>query len=127
MSYVVLWIDHEHAKIFNFKSEHPEFTNLPNRHHNNHHNSSRQENEKKEQLKKFYHDVHDKISTAKGLLIVGPGLAKTEFKSYLESHHAKNLVSSIVGVETMDKHTDKEIVALAKKFFHKYNLFQAQS
>ncbi len=123
MSYMVLWLDHSHAKIFNFKSEEPEVSDCPNRHHTNHHNTRHQENEKAEQLKKFYHDVHDQILAAKELLIVGPGFAKNEFKTYLETHHAKGLSRSIIGLETMDKATDGEIKNIAKKFFHKYNLF----
>ena len=123
MSYMALWIDHDHAKIFTFKNEDPEVLHLENRHHTNHHNSSRQENEKQEQLKKYFAEVHDKILSAKGVLILGPGLAKNEFKSYLETHHPKGLAKSILGVETMDKATDNEVKAAAKKFFHKFNLF----
>jgi stalled ribosome rescue protein Dom34 len=73
MSYIVLWIDHDHAKIFNFKNETPETSHLKNHHHLNHHNTRHQENEKHEEQKKFYHEVHDKITGAKGLLLVGPG------------------------------------------------------
>lgn len=123
MSYMVLWMDHDHAKIFNFKSESPEISHLSNKHHVNHHNTGHVEHEKLEQQKKFYHELSEKIAPAERLLLVGPGLAKNEFKNYLLSHHAQGVAKSIVGTEAMDKISDGEIQALAKKFFHKYNLF----
>ena len=116
---MVLWIDHEHAKIFNFKSEEPEISHFANRHHSTAH----QAKEKSEHLSQFYHEVHDKVLNAKGLLIVGPGVAKREFKTYLEDHHSNGLNKAVLGLESMDKATDGEIKNLAKKFFHKFNLF----
>jgi stalled ribosome rescue protein Dom34 len=125
MSYMALWIDHDDARIFNFKEQEPEVSHLPNRHHVNHHNTRHQENEKQEQLKMFFHEVHDKILSAKGILILGPGFAKNEFKAYLEAHHPKGLGKSILELQPMDKATDNEIKEKARKFFHQYNLFQS--
>ncbi len=124
MFYTTLWIDHSEAKIFNFaKKEDPDIFHLPNVHHTSHHNPSHIENEKKEQLKKFYHDIQDKIKNSEGVLIVGPSFAKNEFQAYLQTHHPKGLGKSILGLQPMDKATDHEITELSKQFFLKYELF----
>lgn len=125
MFYTTLWIDHSEAKIFNFvKEQAPDIFHLSNQHHTTHHNPGHIENEKKEQLKKFYHDVQDKIKNTEGVLIVGPSFAKNEFQTYLQTHHPKGLGKSILGLQLMDKASDGEITKLSEKFFHKYQLFQ---
>jgi hypothetical protein len=50
------------------------------------------------------------------VLIVGPGLAKGELVKHLGSHDPV-WRKKIVGVETVDHPTDKEVVAHARKYF----------
>lgn len=125
-SYIVLWLDHDQASIYDFKTQEPEITHMHNRHHMNHHNVGRQVHEKLEEQKKFFHEVQDKVLVAKGVLILGPSTAKHEFVSYVKDHHGKGLADRILGVETMDKASDNQIVALSRKYFHKLNLFEPQ-
>jgi len=51
------------------------------------------------------------------VLLVGPGVAKNHFVSYLEEHHQKKLANRIVGTEAMDHPSDAQIVAFARKYF----------
>jgi hypothetical protein len=50
------------------------------------------------------------------ILIFGPGEAKGELKKRLEKH---KLGGRIVGIETVDKMTDRQIAAKVRKFFPK--------
>lgn len=122
MSYYVLWIDHNHATVFNFSPKGESISHLENTHHQNHH-TNHWEQEKVEQQKKFYADIGNQLSEDGKFLLLGPSQAKLEFKKYLEDHDKRNLAQAIVGVETLDKLSDGQVRDFAKKYFHKYNLF----
>lgn len=68
-----------------------------------------------QQLKKYYQEVLQELANADKILIFGPGMAKTEF--YKEARKSKKLAAKIVGVETTDKMTEKQIVAKVREFF----------
>jgi hypothetical protein len=51
---------------------------------------------------------------AESILIFGPGEAKGELKERLER---KNLGGSILGIETVDKMTDRQIAAKVRQYF----------
>ncbi len=122
MSYCLVWIDHEHAKIFNFTADGKTENTVKNHHHDTKH-SSHAEQAKKNDLQKYFHQVADQVKDASHLLIVGPGMAHKEFNTHLETHHHADLAKKVIGSEPMDKGTDGEIVNMAKKYFQKYNLF----
>lgn len=67
-------------------------------------------------LDKYYDDVITQINGAESILLFGPGEAKGEFKKRLES---KGLGGHIVGVETVDKMTDNQIVAKVRQHYQK--------
>lgn len=121
MAHYVVWMDHQHAKLFKFvpgevvKSE---VQSHGAKHHNGHLDNANQNH-----LHKFYNDLASHLKDADEVLIVGSGVAKTEFKHYVEKHGDKSLNKKIVGVENMDKATDKEIEIKARSFFTKHDLF----
>jgi stalled ribosome rescue protein Dom34 len=121
MSYCVVWVDHEHAKIFKFMPGSVQKSEVKK--HGSHHHAGHHTSEDKNHVHKLYQDLAHALQDSTEILIVGDGVAKTEFKHYLENHNDKKLVSKVVGVETMDKATDKEIEIKARKFFTKVNLF----
>lgn len=121
MSHCVVWIEHDHAKVFSYSPEGSQKSEIKNKYTGSHH-TGHFEQEKKNNLKKYYHDLAQQLKDAEKLLLVGPGLAKTEFRNHLEQDH-KALAKNIIGIETLDKSTDGEIQNLAKKFFQKYDLF----
>jgi hypothetical protein len=65
-------------------------------------------------LNLYYDAVIASIREAESILIFGPGEAKGELKKRLEKDH---LDGRIVGVETVDKMTDRQIVAKVRKYF----------
>jgi hypothetical protein len=62
----------------------------------------------------YYDAVIACIRGAESILIVGPGEAKGELKERLEK---KNLGGRIVGIETVDKMTDRQIAAKVRQYF----------
>ena len=68
------------------------------------------------QLSQYYDKVITVIREADAILIFGPGEAKGELQQRLE--HEK-LGGQIVGVETTDKMTDRQIAARVREYFGK--------
>jgi hypothetical protein len=65
-------------------------------------------------LNTYYDAVIASIRGAESILIFGPGEAKGELKRRLERD---NLGGRIVGMETVDKMTDRQIAAKVRKHF----------
>ena len=65
-------------------------------------------------LNKFYDQVITLIRDSEAVLIIGPGEAKSELKKRLE--HEK-IHSQVVGIETADKMTDRQIAAKVRRHF----------
>ena len=66
------------------------------------------------QLSKYYEEVITHLRDAEAILILGPGEAKVELKARLERD---GLGARIVGVETADKMTDRQIAAMVRERF----------
>jgi hypothetical protein len=64
----------------------------------------------------YYDAVIASIRDAESILIFGPGEAKVELKERLE---ASNLGGRVVGIETADKMTDRQIAAKVRERFTK--------
>jgi len=67
-----------------------------------------------EHLNMYYDAVIASIRDAESILIFGPGEAKGELKARLEKNH---LGGRIVGIETTDKMTDRQIAAKVRRHF----------
>ena len=66
------------------------------------------------ELNVYYDAVADAVRNVQSLLIVGPGEAKGEFKKRLEKNKFGGLIAA---VETVDKMTDRQIVAKVREHF----------
>ena len=65
-------------------------------------------------LNKYYDEVITCIGDAESILIFGPGEAKGELEKRLER---KGLSGRIVGIEAVDKMTDRQIAAKVRQRF----------
>ena len=115
MSIFVIWVDREHAKLFQFSQEKMERKNLQAR-HTDHHTHRQDSLDDKQHEHSFFSDLSSQISEAAKVLILGPGVAKHHFQNYLIEHQP-GLAKKVVGCETVDHPTDPEIAAYAKRFF----------
>ena len=67
-------------------------------------------------LDKYYDEVIACIRDADSILIMGPGEAKGELQKRLEG---QSLGAHIVGIETFDKLTDRQVAAMVRQHFAK--------
>ena len=65
-------------------------------------------------LNRYYDEVISHILDAESILLFGPGEAKGELEKRLAS---KGLGGRIIGVETTDKMTERQIAAKVRKHF----------
>lgn len=123
MSYYALWIDHHHAFVYKYTAQGVEESKLEAAHHANHHTHSAGDMKHKEH-EKFFHQVATKLADAEELMIMGPGVAKDEFKHHCENHQHHQISKSIVGVQPMAAHPTKAMMLeKAKDFFKSYHLW----
>ena len=119
MSIFVIWVDRDHAKLFQFSNEKMERINL-HASHQDHHTHRLDQIDQKQQDNSFFSEVAARLSEATRILILGPGVAKHHFQNYL-TEHLPALAKKIAGCETVDHPTDSQIAALARKFFNMSN------
>jgi stalled ribosome rescue protein Dom34 len=113
MSYYSLWIDTAHAYVYKFTPNGVEETKIEA------HGSKEHAHESTD---KFYHEVAGKLVNAKELMIMGPGVAKDQFKHHCEDHHHQHLANAIVGVKAMESHPTKAMMLeKAGDFFKSYH------
>ncbi len=113
--HAVVWLDHHSANILQFDAEHvqAEKVKASSRHTKQHGSEVRTEHE-------FYAEVCDALQGIGEILVTGSKTAQADFKHYLEKHRAAQ-VKSVVGYETVDHPSDKQLVALARQYFLKYD------
>ena len=68
-------------------------------------------------LETYYEGIISLVQSANSILIMGPGEAKGELVKLLKRH---GLGDHIVGVETVDKLTDRQIIARTRQHFQNY-------
>ena len=120
---VGLWIDHKKAVIFCLSDEGAEIKRISSEleHKVNFSGGLQKESAEKHKdkrltghLNNYYDEVLSYIRNAESILIFGPGEAKVELKKRLEN---MELHRYIVGIETVDKMTDNQIVAKVRQRF----------
>jgi hypothetical protein len=118
-----LWIDHKNAVIFGLANEGAEIKRIASNveTHLRFSGGAQRELEEKHDdnslsnhLNNYYDEVLTYIRDAESILIFGPGEAKLELKKRLEK---MELQDHIIGIETVDKMTDNQIVAKVRQRF----------
>lgn len=66
------------------------------------------------QLARYFDEVVDCVRDAEGIVIFGPGEARSQLKTHLER---AGLGARVVAVEAADKMTDRQIVARVRQLF----------
>jgi stalled ribosome rescue protein Dom34 len=114
----VMWIDHREARVFHFGREEAETLVIhPDKPTRQVHHKSKTIGSGHEVLAKEYlHAAAQSIADAGAVLITGPSNAKTELMAHIKKHDPE-LLKIILGVETVDHPTDKQLVAYARKYF----------
>ena len=118
---VGVWIDHRKAVVVFVDGKNTE-TKLISSHEETHHRQSGvslpadevRQRHLRAHLNKFYDEVVSCLSDAESILILGPGEAKGELRKRLEKG---NLGRRTVDMETSDKITEPQIVAVVRGHF----------
>ena len=120
----VVWVTSDEVKVMTMGEDKPE---IYRKHGVRHFQESLGRNHTKAQddTEHFMHEVAKHLETEPArILLVGPAQAKTRLKNHIELEHPK-VAKNVVGVETMDKATDGQILHFARDFFTKLNTFDA--
>ena len=119
-NHAVIWIDHHEAHVMFLSKDASEAEIIKSKstHTHLHHKANEIGSGKVALDSKYLHSVMQAVNESKEILILGPGSAKLELIKHAHQHDAK-IAEKIVGVETVDHPSDKEILAHARKFFYK--------
>ena len=122
-----LWIDHREAVIVLFNDEEEEIKHMTSNmeKHVRFSGGSRAEEGKADDqrdrqftghLNRYYDAVITYLRDAESILIFGPGEAKGELEKRLAN---QGLAGHVVGIETVDKMTEPQIMAKVRQHFRK--------
>ena len=115
MFHAVVWIDHQSAQVLQFDAEHVQAQKVKaHTHHTAQHGSQvRTQHE-------FFAHVCDALAGVSEVLVVGPKTGIHDFQHYVEKHRAA-AAKQVVGYEVVDHPTENQLVAMARKYFLKYD------
>lgn len=113
--HAVVWLDHTQAQVLQFDAEHVQGQKIKTHtHYTTHHGSTvRTQHE-------FFGEVCDALAGITEVLVTGPRQGMADFRHYAEKHRTAT-AKHIVGYETVDHPSDKQLVALARKYFLKHD------
>ena len=117
--HAAVFIDHHEAKIYHVDLIGFDEKTIasPHAHVHRHPKGGAEKHEHPDDLARFFADVAAALKDAEQILLVGPSTAKLQFVNYIEENE-RALAAKIVGVETLDHPSDRQLVAYAKKYFH---------
>lgn len=113
--HAVVWIDHAQAQVLQFDAEHVQAQKVraSTQHTKQHGSSVRTEHE-------FFGHVCDALEGISEVLAVGPKTGLTDFRHFVEKHRG-TMARRIVGYEIEERATENQLVALARRYFLKYD------
>ena len=116
--HAVVWLDHSEAHVMHISPDDVEKSVIhpAHPHQHLHHKANSRGSGHATLDKPFLEEVSHALAPVGAVLVTGPGSAKTEFVTYVNSHHP-DIAKKISGVETLDHPSDGALVALARKFF----------
>jgi len=115
-SHAVVWLDHSEAHILHFTSEDVlnKFAGKPQQ--RRHHKRGGVDSMRGAEDRTYFNTIAKSLTDAKEILVAGPATAKTAFVKHL-NEHAHPLRAKIIAVETVNHHSDGELLDYARKHF----------
>ncbi len=116
--HAIVRLDHSQARVFSFNPDEVDEMRVLSHppHRQMHHKAGTIGSGKSEEDHAFFHTITAALDQAGEVLVVGPGAAKLHFIRYLHRYDPA-LEPKLVGVETVDHPTDRQVVAYARKYF----------
>lgn len=120
MRRMAIWIDHDEARVFHVSTEAFDESTIHSAAHHVHRHPKSQETKTRnhpDDERHFFDAVAVALANADEVLVMGPSVTKLRFLRHAEQH-APGLAAHIVGVETADHPTDRQVVAHVRHYFH---------
>ena len=120
MRQMAVWIDHDEARVFHVDAAAFDEKTVHSPNHHVHRHPKAQEtrtHNHPDDEHRFFAEVAGTLAEAEQILLVGPSVTKLHFLRYLHKHHAA-IEPRIVGVETADHPTDRQLVAHVRQYFN---------
>jgi stalled ribosome rescue protein Dom34 len=118
--HAAVWLDHSEARVFHIDKVGFDETVIvaekPHRHIHRKSGPGAVSGRRAAGDPAFYEEVAKALTENEEILVLGPSTAKLELIKYVHKHHAP-MASKVVGVETVDHPTDRQIVAYARHYF----------
>ncbi len=113
--HAVVHIDHQSAQVLQFDAEHVQASKVKasSRHTAQHGSGVRTEHE-------YYAHVCDALEGIAEILVVGPNTGLADFHHYVSKHRPQT-ARRIVDFQPADHPSEGQLVALARKYFLKYD------
>lgn len=113
--HAVVWADHQTAQILQFDTEHVQAQKIrAHSHHTAQHGSTvRSQHE-------FFAELCDALATIQEVLVTGSKTTLADFRHYVEKHRPA-LAKQVVAYEVVDHPTERQLVALARDFFLRFD------
>jgi len=122
MNHAVVWLDQSVAHILHFNTEASESHLLKS--HSKHPRLHANSDKRHSADDRLYLDrIASLLADTQEILITGPAQEKQVFSKHLAEHHPE-IAAKIVGIETTDHPSEKQLLAFAKKYFVKADLFR---
>jgi stalled ribosome rescue protein Dom34 len=129
MRKLAVWIDKDEARVFHVTKANFDETTVqsPSQHVHRHPKDmeTRTRNHPDDEPH-FFHDVVATLAGAEEVLVVGPSMTKLHFLRYVQKHDPE-LDRRIVGVESADHPTDRQLAAHVRHYFHEAHPRQTAS
>lgn len=111
LQHAVVWTDHKNAQILQFDADQVETLKLHAHSHptGQHGSGVRAEHE-------FFGAVCDALDGVAEALVTGSHTALADFRHYVDKHRPQT-AGRVAGYDVVDHPSDKQLVALARKFF----------
>jgi stalled ribosome rescue protein Dom34 len=113
--HAVIHIDPHQAQLLQFDAEQVQSSKLKAHSHPTHQHGSAVRTGHE-----FYAEVCDALAGITEVLVTGSHTAQADFRHYVDKHRPA-VATQIAGYETVDHPSDKQLVALARAYFVKFD------
>jgi stalled ribosome rescue protein Dom34 len=115
---VAVWIDHNEARLFHVTAStvDTEVVVAPHAQTKLHRKLGSDSGHRASEDPSYYDAVAEALAGAPAILVLGPAIAKLELIKHLRAHH-RDLATKIVGVETVDHPSDRQLAAHVRAYF----------
>jgi stalled ribosome rescue protein Dom34 len=111
--HAVVWIDHQEARVMQFDYDHVQAQRIKSRSHHKHQG-------KPHETVGLFSEVAVALAGVHEILLTGPGLARDQFRDWCKSNQT-SVANAVVNSVVSDHPTDPQIVAMARKYFKKFD------